>query len=343
MLSFTARVHPLKHSVITSLLTAERARRVAADSEFIQRVQSRGLLDNFANGRDVQVDAIDPQLIPCTNQSQFDLFRYCRHLQSIPAPPLLYRQIAFLVRDAGQPTAPLMGVIGLASTVYNLGCRDRLFNWQGLDKKLLKARGLQHCMQLAVCMAVPPYTYLRAARLMAALATTDAVATEFSRRYGKTARLLALVTTSATGLHCPIFNRIMIRPGGLYRRIGQTEGYSAVFFRRRTIRAATELVLTRDGNCPENRSIHTLKRALDICGIPREIVAKLSSPKAVYVASVDPNATKELRGGPRASLLEYTTLSQVVDHWKNNDVPKALSRADLKTKFRQFRREEIRL
>src|SRR5258708_29049422 len=142
-------------------------------------------------------------------------------MQAVPAPRLLYRQLAFLLRDFGQPTHPVMGINGLSSTVYSLGARDRFLCWADRSKTI-KQKGLNACMQVAVCMAVRPYSCLRTGRLAAAMALSDFVGSEFTKKFSRkrsVARLLGVVTTAATGIHAPIFNRIMLRKGGLYRRI----------------------------------------------------------------------------------------------------------------------------
>jgi len=169
-------------------------------------------------------------------------------------------------------------------------------------------------MQLSLCMAVPPYNHLRAGKLLAALAASGTVAREFSRRYGRT-KLKSIVTTSANGLHSPIYNRIMVRPGGLYRRIGETTGYSALAFSKATLAAARSVVVDSDGVYSDNRTISTLKRAMNLCGLPRERMIRLGIRKGVYMAL--------------AGLDGWPDESDVLKYWSGNILIKAAVRDDV--------------
>jgi hypothetical protein len=127
-----------------------------------------------------------------------------------------------------------MGAIGLASPTYALAARDRVLNWSGTQARPTKERGMRRLMDLATCVSLPPYSLLLCGKLLAALALSDEVAKEFERKYSEP--LLALTTTCATGLHCPIFHRIMLRPGGLYQRIGETAGWTLSWVSSGTLR-----------------------------------------------------------------------------------------------------------
>jgi len=252
----------------------------------------------------------------------------------VPAPRLLYRQIAALVRDAGQPGTPLIGAFGLSSTVYSLTCRDQVLGWKTSTRK--RHKGLRSCMHLTFCLAVPPYSYLRAGKMIAGLAASDSVVSEFYRKY-RPDRLKTIVTTSANGLHSPIFNRIMVRPGGLYRRIGETTGYSTLAFSRATLLAARALVIKRDGCCPDNRAISTLKRALNICDIPRDKIVRLGIRKGVYLTGSSLHNTCE--GGRR--LTAWPRETDVVQYWKEKVLSKILRRPDIVEKVSRFRAVDV--
>jgi hypothetical protein len=94
-------------------------------------------------------------------------------------------------------------------------------------------------MDMPVCVALPDWAGLRGGKLVAALACSAEIADLFASRYSdrlpRGGSLLAIVTLCATGAHCPIFNRIMLRPGGLFRSIGMTAGFSIAFVSDTTI------------------------------------------------------------------------------------------------------------
>ncbi len=327
-LHFSANVGSLGIGAVIASMKHERIRRVQEQASFVRRMLEK-TSQVFADGCALDSERIEPSLHFCATPADFELFRLCTLMQSIPAPRLLYRQLPILVRDAGEATFPVIGAIGLASTVYSLGCRDALFGWQGDERKRVKEQGLKSCLQLSVCVAVPPYSYLRAGRLLAALALSEPVAAEYGRRYlddGSPAQLLAIVTTSAMGLHGSIFNRIMLKPGGLYKRIGATTGYSAVFFSRQTLAAARRAIIERDGpsKSTTDRAIRTLKRAMDICTIPREAFVKLGIPKGVYVALAEGPALDVLRGQRVRETVGHLTSREIVEYWRR-DVCRALA------------------
>jgi hypothetical protein len=145
------------------------------------------------------------------------------------------------------------------------------------------------------------------------------------------------VTTAAKGIHSAVFNRIMLRPGGLYRRIGQTKGYSVLFYSDATLKAARDLVAGLDDNPTKttDRPIRLLKRAFDICGVPRERFVKLGFPKGVYVAFTGTNSLAMLRtpdGKPKGTI----PVSTVTSYWKSRDLSKVSQRKDLLDKVRGF-------
>ncbi len=316
-----------------SAVTEFQSKFSVEDHNFLASALAQGISQSFTSGKQVKVSKIIPTLEFCRIQPQFAIFRFCRLLQSVAAPRLLYRQLAIIIRDAGQESRPVIGIAGLTSPVYSLQCRDRLFGWSKAPDAL-RNLGLKRCMQLGVCMAVPPYNQLRGAKLVAALAASREVADEYQTRYG--APLLAIVTTSARGLHTPIFNRIMLKPGGLYRRIGATTGYSALAFSKGTIATAKRLVVAHDGICPAttDRPIRVLKRAMNLCGIPRERFMRLGVRKGVYAAWPDGVALQGLTEMQCTSSPKWPTVKEVVAYWKDHELTPALKRRSHIARFR---------
>jgi len=313
LLSFHFSLGEISTSCRLEAIKREQIRRVSAESGFINRMRAGGVTQLFIDETRLNVNAIEPVIHFCRSPEEFALFRYCRMLQSVPAPKLLYRQIAALVRDHGQPGAPLMGIFGLSSPVYSMRCRDRALGWSDTARK---ENGLKSSMQLNICMAVPPYSSLRGAKLIAAIAASTSSAAEFERRYGnRTTHLETIVTTTATGIHSPIFNRIMLRRGGLYRRIGETTGYSSIVFSRETMHSAVALVRKHDRqNAPDtDRSIRLLKRALNLCCVPRERIVRLGVVKGIYLARAQSKG-------------DWPSLGEILEYWKVRELPKATAK-----------------
>jgi Druantia protein DruA len=336
-LRFQAKLNDLHADAVLPLMRSERLRRLQQQQPLILRM-TPDIRVMLADGASLDVDAIDPHLELCRTRRHFALFRFLSLLQSIPTTKLVYRQICFLVRDRGQATAPVMGIIGLSSPVYSLRCRDELYKWIGPHRRAVKHRGLNSSMQLSICMAIPPYDGLRVGRLLAALAASSDVAAIFEDRYGHNSdRLRAVIAMCGTGIHAPIFNRIMLKAGGLYRRIGSTSGYSTLFFSKTTM-AAARIVAVHAGldASATSHNISTLKRSLNACKIPRERFVRLGIPKGIYIATAGPDAEAYLRGTWRGRGLGWPTASEAVDYWRCRDLPKALADAANLTALRNF-------
>ncbi len=326
-LIFTADLGNICSSRLVEFMEQERLRRNLALSGFINKMAVQGMATLLADGRHLDVGTIRPRIQFCRSDWDLAVFRFCRLMQSVPTSKLMYRQIAALLRDDGQNGSPLIGAFGLSSPVYSLGCRDDLWKWR--RRKRVKISELKQCMQLSVCMAVPPYNSLRAARLVAALAASKEVAAEFHKRYAPN-QLHAIITTSAKGIHSPIFNRIMLRPGGLYRRIGETTGYSTLFFSENTLAAAKRLSEASGGPRPAitGRPMRVLKRALSLCKLPKDRFLQLGVTKGVYVALSGGKATAFLSGDCAKARTQWPSLDEVISYWRTRDLPKALIKSN---------------
>jgi hypothetical protein len=89
----------------------------------------------------------------------------------------------FLVRDAGHPGRPLMGICCLSSPVRQLRVRDESIGWEGSEYQTIRARNLVYVSDLSTCVGVPPYSYLTGGKLLAGLMTSDEVRSLYRERY----------------------------------------------------------------------------------------------------------------------------------------------------------------
>jgi len=105
----------------------------------------RMIVNLFADGpalasslRERGVDAIRPYLQAADGEAGrdthtglrlCDIFRYFRYYWSFPFGSTPGRTVPFLVRDEGQPSHPVVGLIALASAVPRLGARDTALGW----------------------------------------------------------------------------------------------------------------------------------------------------------------------------------------------------------------------
>lgn len=342
--TFTANLSNRGPNGVVRCMDVARDRQLKAEKCFIQEIERSIIADLFINGADLDIERISPRIHICYTSRDFEIFRYCRLLQTVPSANRIGRQINALVYDEGQRYPILMGAIGLASSMYTLGCRDRYLGWSGSDAKAVKDKGLRQIMDLSVCTAFPPYSLLLGGKLIALLAMTDPFRMEFRKKYG--APLLALITTCATGLHCPIFNRIMIRKGGLYRRIGKTAGYTTAFFTTNTMRSARVLAkdLSTYGNSQlTSKAIRILRQAIRCCGLPYEPLLRLGNQKAVYFAVLSEVSLVSLRTGIKSGAVDSLTVNQAVDFWRSYILPKRTQRFETLETIKSFRRESMKL
>jgi hypothetical protein len=195
-------------------------------------------------------------------------------------------------------------------------------------------------MDLASVIALPPYSFLFGGKLIAALAFSDVVLREVRRRYRSD--LLGVVATSATGLHCAILNRIGLKPGGLFRRIGQTSGYSTLFASQSTLNLARrflpDFVSAPEGQFSTSvRPLHVLRVAMRACGIPPDKLLRSAFPKGVYFGTITNDHVNALRTG-RPCRHEGLPIECIVKYWKARYLSKALANPSKIATFLAYRR-----
>lgn len=76
----------------------------------------------------LQFVSIDQDCIH-TGLSLMSIWRFFRHTWSLEWRPTPGRSLNFLIRNAARPGHPIMGIIGLANAVFQLGCRDHTIGW----------------------------------------------------------------------------------------------------------------------------------------------------------------------------------------------------------------------
>ncbi len=187
------------------------------------------LVMNFATGKQVDPESIDPELVEVKADSKDSrLFRFASFLWSVPVSNGFGRRLRFLVRD--KQNGQLIGLFALGDPVFNLSARDKWIGWSFEDRK----DRLIHMMDAYVVGAVPPYSQLIGGKLVAALIGSREVKEVYERKYlglqavisGKEnrARLVLLTTTSAMG-RSSLYNRLTIPNGPQFIRIGETRGF----------------------------------------------------------------------------------------------------------------------
>ncbi|MCK1622261.1 DUF4338 domain-containing protein [Bradyrhizobium sp. 147] len=314
-----------------------RFEQIELERSFAERLEAKGIL-NLLGDATIQVQDINPEIKICRSVADHELFRYAKLFQHVPTTNRVGRQVRCLVYDVGQAPKRLMGVFELSSGPYTMGARDAYLNWSGVDRKGVKDRGLRRLMDLATIVALPPYNILLGGKLIASLAMSDVVVREVRRRYRS--ELLGVVATSATGLHCAILNRIGLRPGGLFSRIGQTSGYSTLGFSPRTLGAARAFlpgfVSAPEGEFSKSvRPIHVLRVAMRNCGIGSSTILQSSYPKGVYLGVLHTADLDALRSG-RGRRARGVAIETILAYWKAKYLAKAVVSGSRQEALRSF-------
>jgi hypothetical protein len=309
------------------------------------------LLSRIACGFEVDPCAIVPRLVEVQADSEDELlFRYVRLHWSIPVSAGYGRRLRFLVED--QANGKLIGIIGLADPVFNLGARDQ---WIGWDSSQRRER-LNHVMDAFVLGAVPPYSSLLCGKLVAALVGSVEVRAAFARKYAKSESLirerkgdgrLSLVTTTSALGRSSIYNRLRIGDRRLYVPVGFTRGSGDFHFSNGLYQSIYDYShrwcdpsAKRDewGTGFRNRR-EVVQKCLTKIGITTDWQYH-GIKREIFMVPLASN-TREFLRGEHQRLLWYPHTVDDISHWFRERW--LLPRASRDDRYRTYSRESYRL
>jgi hypothetical protein len=308
------------------------------------------LVLNFATGRQVNPEAISPELIEVKPDSEESrLFRFACLLWSVPVSLGFGRRIRFLVRD--KQNGQLIGLFALGDPVFNLSARDKWIGWTFEDRK----ERLIHIMDAYVVGSVPPYSQLIGGKLVAALMGSKEVKEVYERKYlgrqavisGKEnrARLVLITTTSAMG-RSSLYNRLAIPNGPRFIRIGETRGFghfhlSGEIFEqmRRYLEAIGHPYASgnRFGMGP-NWKIRVVRTVLDKIGLDSDDILNHGIAREVYAVPLAHNWQKILLGSKKNVRTCVLSASEIVEFCLNRWI---VPRASRDKSYKNFARCRI--
>lgn len=218
----------LSKQKIRDLHAGQRLEVLKQNRDFIE-THGPELVEHFATGRQVDPEAIDPELVEVAAESpESRLFRFASLLWSVPVSQGFGRRLRFLIRD--RQNDRIIGLFALGDPVFNLSARDNWVGWTHEDRR----DRLIHVMDAYVVGALPPYSQLICGKLVAALMGSKEVKEVYERKYlgrqaviskkENRARLVLLTTTSALG-RSSVYNRLAVPDGPRFIRIGVTRGF----------------------------------------------------------------------------------------------------------------------
>ena len=239
----------------------------------------------------------------------------------------------FLIRDAGHPDRPLIGVCCLSSPVRQLRVRDEWIGWQGPEHRAIRARNLVHVSELSTCVSLPPYSFLTGGKLLAGLMTSDEVRSLYRARYRDRLTLrqslcadeLYLLTTSGCyGSNTPQYKGLRCDGRALYRFLGYSRGYSHFQISPMLYEDVKKFVQRRR---PEtigkfrtwsNSKIRVLRMAARELNISEELLVFTGHQRAVFVAPLAENWRELLSSKEVDSNAIRYPAGDIVEYWNRN-------------------------
>ncbi|MEQ8842549.1 MAG: DUF4338 domain-containing protein [Acidimicrobiales bacterium] len=333
----------------------QRQELLDSSTEWLVANEDR-MLEQFANGSDVDPAAIDPVVVPVRTQGDADTFRFAALQWSVPVSQGYGRRSRFLVRD--RQNDKLLAIFALGDPVIAQRSREKAIGWTTEQRNLR----LYNVYDAFVLGAVEPYRQLLGGKLVALLMLSNETRTFLANKYrGNTTEIAglvkdptpALITTSSALGRSSVYNRVTYRGTKMLHSVGFTEGYGHFQFSgdlfeelRSYARRVAEGDVNQAGRHQSNRfgkgpnwRFRVIRNALELLEVDEQLLQH-NVRREVFLAPVAHNWDSYLRGDedeldefdlPTAQLAEYYR-----ERW-------AVGRAERKPAFRFWDRTELRL
>jgi hypothetical protein len=221
-------------------------------------------------------------------------------------------------------------------------------------------------MDITVCGAVAPYNAILGGKLVSLLMASPAVVGAYEKKYihassviassmagraiRRKPRLVLLGTTSLYDVAPSQYNRLRMpaeAAGGdegeliEFLPLGKTVGFGSYHFSRDTM-AALEVVLARQGGGRRvnsifgegvNPKLRKVRTALDLLGLPADVLLQHGSPRLVYAVPLARNFREVLLG--LASEPDYvvprseTATARMVTYWRERWLARRIERGEV--------------
>jgi len=312
------------------------------------------LLRYFADGAEIDPNAITPEIEFCETQLQHDLFRYARLHWSMPYSDYVGRRYRILVRDSSLVQRPIIGIAALGSALWALKPRDDEIGW---NRETREDR-LPFVMDVFVLGAMPPYNHILGGKLVALLVSSNQVREYHRSRYANRPTvirkrvvndLVLLVTTSLFGKNTSLYNRLRYNGELLYHYCGETSGQGTIHFTDETVEAIREFLSStgisishRFGKGP-NWRIRLIRTGLEQLKLDAKQLLKHGQTRGVFLIPMASNAFEFLRG--ETDDIEYCDrpVDRLIDYWKRRWLRKRIQRPEIMRAFRSHTHESLRI
>lgn len=287
---------------------------------FIQE-NFNSLKKNLASSIDAYQSSIEPTIEVCSTREQINLFRMCRYYWSSPYSDYVGRRIKLIIRDAGLPSNPIIGIAALGSPLLQIASRDKFIGWTNNQKKLK----LNNTMDIYILGAMPPYNDLLGGKLIAYILASNEVRKIFSNKYSslnKKEELACLFTTSLYG-RSSLYNRInydgqrLYNPAGFTRGLGTSHISSEVFDSMVIFLKENELLpSTNLSSGGPNWKIRVIRQFCRTLNIDEDSLLTHNTPKEVFVIPLANNYSEYLCGESNIPDYYNYSLTDMVEYWK---------------------------
>jgi hypothetical protein len=331
---------------VRDALLPHRLELLIFSRSWIERTE-RWIRDYVIPGAEVDVKRIEPYLETCMTQRQHDIWRYFRMWSVIPYNRGCGRLIRYLLRDAGQPGYPVMGVASLMSPVLICRPRDEWIGWEYPRDRDLKKTKLLSCMDLSICMAVPPYNHLIAGKMLCLAMVSNQVRRDYANKYrdcatptGMSENRLALITTTSLYGSSVQYNRVRVDGQLFYEMVGYTEGYGNTHLTEQEFANMEQYLRQIDKPIPKGWGTGRSYRLRVYTAYYRERynlsqAPNHRQPRSVYVVPLGRKTREFLRGEANDFEPFDYELDYLTDVWKQKWLSKRVNNRGSMARFRQ--------
>jgi len=343
--------------------TAKEEFRKAHGSQRGARLQSarkwllgreNDLLQNFANGDEIDPARIDPVVIPVRTPQDVDLFKYATLQWSVPVSNGYGRRTRFLVRD--RQNGKLIAIFALGDPVIAQSARDTAIGWNTEQRN----NRLYNVYDAFVLGAVEPYRQLLGGKLAALLTisneTRDFLFNKYEgqetgiRKQIKDPTPVLITTSSALG-RSSVYNRITFEGALMFRSVGFTKGYGHFQFSDELfveLRDYVRDVVLDDPNAKVGSTVYgsgpnwrfrIIRTALTQLEIPAENLQH-NIKREVFLAPIAVGWDAYLRGETNEIEPFDLPTERIGEYYRNRW---AIGRAERRPGFALWNREEARL
>jgi hypothetical protein len=298
-------------------------------------------------GVEIDVERIHAYLQLCSSERQHEVWRYFRLWGNIPYNRGCGRLLRYLLRDRGQPGHPVMGVAALSSPILICNPRDAWIGWKYPGDRELKRRKLLTCLDLSVSMALPPYNYLTAGKMISLAMLSQQVREDYASKFrdhetptGLKENRLALITTTSIYGSSVQYNRLRVNGRLAYVPVGYTEGYGNAHLTEKEF-AEMETYLHAEGSpIPKGWGTGRSYRLRVYTAYYRHRyklphAPNHRQPRSVYVAPLG-ETTREFLQGETSYIRPYKyAMRDLLQIWKHEWLARRVARREVMETFRK--------